>query len=48
MEYEIVEPIDCGSWEDECERRITLTPWKAIATDDMRINAADIPASEEA
>ena len=48
MEYEIVEPIDCGSWMDECERRIKLAPWNANAVDAMRVNAIEIPELEEA
>ncbi len=47
MEYEIVEPIDCGSWQDERDRRIRLTPWRAIAADDMLLKAMEIPESEE-
>ncbi len=47
MEYEIIEPVNPGSWEDERHHRVAW-PRRAVDRDDMRLRAMDIPESEEA
>lgn len=46
MEYEIVEPINRGSWQDESRQKLTAPDCSAAAYQ-ICLKAMDIPESEE-